>query len=164
MTTEIIDAPVSAQRASIPLWYWSAASLGLAWNAFGIVRFVGSATASEADMLSQGMTAEQAELYASLPSWMDAAFAFGVFGGVIGCILLVSRSKLADAASAMAILDATPIDRRATYQPYWATLWRCLLAIGRISEARTALDTAIGLTEHPAVRAYLLAQQSKLID
>jgi hypothetical protein len=92
---DVIDAGLASPRARIPLWYWAAAGLGLAWNAFGIVRFVGSATASEADMLAQGMSAEQAGLYASLPTWMDAAFAVGVFGGLIGCVLLIVRSTFA---------------------------------------------------------------------
>lgn len=93
MATDMID--VGASRTRIPLWYWTVAGLGLAWNAFGIVRFLGSATASEADMLAQGMTPEQAALYASLPMWMDAGFAIGVFGGLIGCVLLLTRSKVA---------------------------------------------------------------------
>lgn len=95
MTTDVIDTPLAAPRARLPLWYWTAAGLGVAWNAFGSVRFVGSATASEADMLAHGLTAEQAALYAGLPAWMDAAFAIGVFGGLIGCILLLARSRFA---------------------------------------------------------------------
>ncbi len=95
MATDLIDTPLNRPRARIPLWYWTTAGLGLAWNAFGITRFLGSATASEADMLAQGLTTQQAALYASLPAWMDIAFAIGVFGGLIGSILLFTRSKLA---------------------------------------------------------------------
>jgi hypothetical protein len=95
MQTEIIDTPFAAPRARVPLWYWTAAGLGLAWNAFGITRFFGSAMAGEADLLAQGLTAEQAALYASLPAWMDAAFAIGVLSGLIGCILLATRGKFA---------------------------------------------------------------------
>lgn len=95
MATAMIETPRSAPGARLPSWYWTAAGLGLAWNAFGITRFLSSATASEADMAAQGMTAEQARLYAGLPAWMDIAFAFGVFGGLIGCILLLARSKIA---------------------------------------------------------------------
>jgi RNA polymerase sigma-70 factor, ECF subfamily len=81
----------------------------------------------------------------------------------LGVLVAQAAAKLdaGDAVTAIAILDTTPIDNRTTYQPYWATLWRCLQALGRDIEARAALDTAIGLTEHPAVRAYLMALQTK---
>lgn len=71
------------------LWVRAVAVLGLLWNAFGIVQFVGSVSATEAQLLLQGMTAEQAQIYANLPIWMDAAFAIGVFGGFLGSALLV---------------------------------------------------------------------------
>ncbi len=41
------------------------------------------------------------------------------------------------------------------YQPYWVTLARAEGLAGNHGSARKALDRAIGLTEDPAVRAYL---------
>ncbi len=46
-------------------------------------------------MMSQGLTEAQAKLYLGLPQWMNIAFAIGVFGGVIGSVLLLLKKKLA---------------------------------------------------------------------
>lgn len=45
------------------------------------------------------------------------------------------------------------------YQPYHATRAHLLRALGREAEARAAYDRAIGLTEEPAVRGFLLARR-----
>jgi RNA polymerase sigma-70 factor, ECF subfamily len=84
----------------------------------------------------------------------------------LGVLVAQAAAKLdaGDADAALAILESTPVESRATYQPYWTTLWRCLQVSVRHDEAKEALDTAIGLTEHPAVRAYLLAQLPKHDD
>ncbi len=81
----------NAQRA-LPKWFWPVAILGLAWNIFGIVQFLPTVQGSVGSLMSNGMTKEQAELYVSLPSWMTVAFATGVFGGALGCLLLLLRS------------------------------------------------------------------------
>lgn len=54
-------------------------------------------------------------------------------------------------------LDAIEGDHKEHYQPYWVTRRACLDALGRTAEARSALERAIGLTEHPRLRAYLVA-------
>jgi hypothetical protein len=77
------------------LWFWAVALLGLAWNIFGIVQFLGQFGATEAALMGKGMTPEQAALYAAQPMWMTIAFAVGVFGGVFGSILLLMRKRLA---------------------------------------------------------------------
>jgi hypothetical protein len=69
--------------------------LGVAWNLFGIVQFVRTVTASREALISGGMTPVQAEIYAGLPFWMDAAFAIGVFGGLAGSVLLVVGHRAA---------------------------------------------------------------------
>lgn len=65
------------------------AGFGLLWSLFGIYQFSGSALSSEMQLMGSGMTPAQAALYASLPLWMDIAFAVGVFGGTIGSALLL---------------------------------------------------------------------------
>jgi RNA polymerase sigma-70 factor (ECF subfamily) len=44
----------------------------------------------------------------------------------------------------------------AAYQPYWAVRAHLLRLEGRAAEATAAYDRAIGLTEDPAVRQFLL--------
>jgi hypothetical protein len=77
------------------LWFWAVALLGLAWNIFGIVQFLGQFGATEAALMGKGMTPEQAAVYAAQPMWMTMAFAVGVFGGVLGSVLLLMRKRLA---------------------------------------------------------------------
>lgn len=86
-----------------PRWLPIAAALGLLWNLFGIFRFSASFGASVEDLMRQGMTAEQASLYHGLPAWMTAAFAIGVFGGAIGCMLLWLRKPAATAVFALSL-------------------------------------------------------------
>ena len=62
-----------------------------------------------------------------------------------------------DPARALDQLDAIESDGKERYQPYWVTRRACLEALGRPDEAGQALERAIGLTEHPRLRAYLLA-------
>lgn len=82
-------------ETKLPLWFWAAAGLGLAWNAFGLVQYWGSVTATQESLAASGMTAEQAIVMLTYPAWMTGAFAFGVFGGLAGCTLLLLRKKIA---------------------------------------------------------------------
>jgi len=82
-------------RPALPRWFWPVAVLGLAWNVFGVVQFLSKVQGSVGSMMSSGLTKAQAELYASLPLWMDVCFALGVFGGTVGCVLLMARLQAA---------------------------------------------------------------------
>ena len=93
--------PISTMAQAPPrrpgfLWALRAAAVaGLAWNAFGLFRFATTTFASAAELAASGMTPAQAELYASLPAWMHAAFALGVIGGLLGCALLLFGDRRA---------------------------------------------------------------------
>ncbi|MGH7342780.1 MAG: RNA polymerase subunit sigma-70, partial [Candidatus Rokuibacteriota bacterium] len=63
-----------------------------------------------------------------------------------------------DAAAGLAALDAIPPDAITTYQPYWALRAHLLRRLGRTNEAQAAYATAIGLSEDPAVRAFLAGE------
>ena len=65
-----------------------------------------------------------------------------------------------DAEAGLAALDAIPRDEVATYQPYWALRGHVLKALGRAAEAGEAYERAIGLSEDPAVRAFLLGRRA----
>lgn len=59
----------------------------------------------------------------------------------------------------LALLDTVPRETIATYQPYWAVRAHLLQRVGRSGEAADAFYRAIGLTEDPAVRAFLLGKR-----
>lgn len=80
----------------------------------------------------------------------------------------VSRAAaLLEAAGPQAALQALdllqPADVR-SYQPYWVVRAHVLETSGRRSEALAARQTAIGLTEDPAVRRYLTRRNDALQD
>ena len=60
-----------------------------------------------------------------------------------------------DAPAALAALDALDPDEVASYQPYWVTRARLAERTNDPTTARRCLDRALGLTEDPAVRAFL---------
>jgi len=84
---------ITAQTMTLPKWFWICASLGFAWNLFGVVQFLGTALASQEGLMMSGMTEAQARLYFGLPLWMNVAFAIGVFGGLLGSALLLLRRR-----------------------------------------------------------------------
>ncbi len=68
-------------------------------------------------------------------------------------------ARTSGAARALAEADAIPQASVDAYQPWWALRAHLLEQLGRRDEASIARQRAIGLTEDPAVRAYLLAQR-----
>ena len=90
-------------RPALPKWFWPVAVLGLAWNVFGVVQFLSKVQGSVGSLMSSGLTKEQAELYANLPLWMDGCFAVGVFGGTVGCVLLMLRLQATKAVFALSL-------------------------------------------------------------
>lgn len=84
-----------ASRPAAPTGLRLAAGSGLAWSLFGLLRFVTTAGATPAELAAGGMSEAQAALYAALPLWMNAAFAVGTIGGVIGCALLLLQRRAA---------------------------------------------------------------------
>lgn len=64
-----------------------------------------------------------------------------------------------NAPDARAELEAMPPAQTAHYQPYWVTTAFVAKAMGEKDKAQTAFETAIGLTEDPAIRAFLAEQK-----
>lgn len=83
------------EQSRPPLWFWVSAGLGLAWNAYGVVQYLGAARATPESLIAGGLTPEQAAVMTGYPAWMTAAFAIGVFAGLAGCVLLFLRNKAA---------------------------------------------------------------------
>jgi len=69
-----------------------------------------------------------------------------------------------DPAAALGARDTLESGRVAAHQPYWATRAFALAALGDVAEAADAYVRAAGLTERPAVRAWLLEQRAALTN
>ena len=75
-----------------PTWFWIVAALALVWNLLGVFAYLGQVFATP-EMLD-AMTADQRALMENTPAWATGAFAIAVWGGALGCILLLLRKKL----------------------------------------------------------------------
>ena len=74
------------------------------------------------------------------------------------CALAEARG----AAEGLAALRAMESEETAMHQPYWAALAHLHSLAGEHAAAKLAYSQAAGLTEDPAVRAFLLAQRAKI--
>lgn len=78
---------------STPWHLWAVGLLALLWNGYGGYLYIMSQTGDAAYMAQ--FTAEQRAYLDSYPMWMDAIWAVGVWGGVVGAVLLLLRMKWA---------------------------------------------------------------------
>jgi predicted RNA polymerase sigma factor len=74
-----------------------------------------------------------------------------------GYAAAVAETKGAEAG--LAALDGIGPDDVSSYQPYWAVRAHLLRRLGKTPQALDAFDRAIGLTEDPAVRQFLLQRR-----
>lgn len=98
---------LDARGTRNPAWLWGTAGFGVLWNFYGICQFTGSLTSTGRAAMATGMTASQAQVYFSLPGWMTAAFAIGVFGGLLGSLTLAARRAVAVPVLAVSLFGYT---------------------------------------------------------
>jgi hypothetical protein len=82
----------SAVARRAPAHLWIIGILALLWNALGCFDYLMTET-ENATYLAK-MSADEIAYMNSLPSWLTAAWALGVWGGLAGSILLLMRSRL----------------------------------------------------------------------
>lgn len=73
--------------------FWIIAVLALLWNLYGIYQYLISTIWF--DDIKNLLSEEIIAIMEALPSWHNYVFAVAVFAGVIGCLLLLMRKKLA---------------------------------------------------------------------
>jgi len=71
--------------------FWAIGTVGLIWNVLGAINFV---VQLNADALDAYREVEQA-LIVGRPAWATVAFAVAVFGGALGCLLLLLKKSAA---------------------------------------------------------------------
>jgi predicted RNA polymerase sigma factor len=79
-------------------------------------------------------------------------------GALVGRAAALGEADGPDAG--LAALDAIDPQSARSYQPYWAVRAHLLRGAGRERHALDAFDRAIGLTEDPATRRFLLRRRS----
>jgi hypothetical protein len=93
-----------AVSARAPAHLWIVGILSLLWNAFGCYDYT-MTNLKNAAWLAQ-MTPDQVAYMDSLPGWLTGFWAIGVWGGLLGSILLLIRSRYAVWAFALSFIGA----------------------------------------------------------
>lgn len=83
-----------AEARQTPWHLWVIGVASLVWNGFGAFDYVMTETRN-ADYLAQ-LTEEQIAYFTGLPAWVVAFWAIGVWGAVLGSILLLLRRRWAE--------------------------------------------------------------------
>jgi len=76
--------------------------LALAWNLIGVASYLMSVTMSPEAIAAIPET--DRVLYQNIPAWVTASFAIAVFGGTLGCVLLLMRRGWAVTVFAVSLL------------------------------------------------------------
>jgi len=80
-----------------PTWFWVAGAFALIWNLMGVAAYVMQVMMTE-EVIAALPEAERA-LFLDIPAWAVGAFAISVFGGALGSLMLLLRTR-----AAMAVL------------------------------------------------------------
>jgi hypothetical protein len=100
--TEAIDTG----RPAVPWHFWLVTLIALLWNGFGGYDYTMSHLQGETYYRQMGMSDAVIAFMATYPTWMHAVWAVGVWGSVLGSILLLSRSRWALHAFTLSVLGA----------------------------------------------------------
>ena len=77
-------------------WHlWLVGVVAVLFNAIGVFDFVMSMTQGAKYMADAGMTPAQIAHYQEMPAWMTVDWAIGVWGALLGSVLILLRNKLA---------------------------------------------------------------------
>jgi len=83
-------------------WFWIIGGVALVWNLMGVMAYLMQAFMTE-EALAVLPEAERA-LYENVPAWATGAFAIAVFGGSLGCLLLLLRRRWATPVLVVSLL------------------------------------------------------------
>lgn len=84
-----------------PKWFKPVVIVALLWNILGCVAYLSDVMLKPEDIAK--MTAAQQAMYNSRPAWAVAGTALAVWGGTLGCILLLLRKRLATPVFAVSL-------------------------------------------------------------
>lgn len=94
----------------IPWHIWVVGIIALLWNGFGAADYTMTQTENRGWFSGMGFTTEQTDAVLAYmetaPLWTHAAWALGVWGGVLGAILLLIRNRWAVPVLALSLLGA----------------------------------------------------------
>lgn len=89
------------EAGKTPVHLWAVGVVSLLWNAFGAVDYTMTKLKNPEYMAA--FTAEQQAYFYSFPLWANVGWALGVWGSVLGSVLLLMRSRHAVTAFLLSI-------------------------------------------------------------
>lgn len=93
---------IGTARGRVPRHLWLVGIVALLWNAFGCLDFAMTVTRNP-DWLA-ALPPQTIDWLDETPGWTTMAWALGVWGGLLGALLLLSRSRWAIMAFALSLL------------------------------------------------------------
>ena len=97
--------PAPSTAAKPPWHLWVVGIVGVLWNAVGAMDYTMTQTRNGAYL--KAVTPEMLAFIYSVPSWVVAAWAIGVWGGVVGMLLLLLRKRAAVPVLLASLVGAT---------------------------------------------------------
>lgn len=95
-----------ARRAATPWHLWLVGGLSLLWNGYGAFDYIQTTTRGEAYMRASGFGDDMIAYFNAMPTWMYVPWTLGVWGAVIGSLLLLVRSRWAVHAFGLSLIGA----------------------------------------------------------
>lgn len=147
------------EGARAPWHLWAVGLLSLAWNGFGAADYTMSQLGDRNWFAGMGFSEEQTiavlQFLADSPMWTHAAWAFGVWGAVVGSVLLLLRNRLAVWAFAISLAGAVLglINQKiADYPPELAEMQGSPVMYGIVAIAILLLWYAIRMKSSGVIR------------
>lgn len=89
-----------------PWHLWLVGVLSLLWSGYGGYDFIQTTTRGEAWFREAGFDDAMVAYFNAMPAWMYVPWAMGVWGAVLGSLLLLARSRWAVHAFAISLIGA----------------------------------------------------------
>ena len=131
-----------------PWHLWLIGIIGGLWSAMGVVSFL--LTQMKVEAVMSRFPPQQREYFESFPWWAVAFWAIGVFGGVIGCLLLLLKNRLASQVLLASVIGTIVFNLGG------------LFLLGGMKVMRET--GGLGLTAFPVIVAALLAYYARAMS
>lgn len=82
------------ERSGAPWWFWLTSAVALIWNLMGVAAYINDVNLSP-EQITEAYGETIGAAMAAQPALITGAYALAVFGGAIGCLLLLLRKKAA---------------------------------------------------------------------
>lgn len=114
---------MTAPRPHFSFWFFAA--MGLFWNLMGCLNYLAQSNAASVARMPEAYQ----QIIANRPAWATAAFAVAVFGGAVGCILLLLRRRVASPVLLLSLIGIalTALNAAMTAGPQASTILALLV-------------------------------------